>query len=95
MSEEKKNLDELLEEETEDDYEYLTLDFDGEEVACAIIDEFELNGKDYIVLLPDEEEDAVIYSYKEDEEGLELFNLEEDEFQEAVKKYIERAGADE
>lgn len=95
MTEEKKNLEELLDEVTEDDYEYLTLDFDGKEVACAIVDEFEMDDKNYIVLLPDDEEDAYIYSFKEDEEGIELFNLEEDEFNKAVKVYMDRSRVDE
>ncbi|MCF7918962.1 MAG: DUF1292 domain-containing protein [Candidatus Cloacimonetes bacterium] len=80
----------------EEEYDYLTLEFDGEEVQCAIIDEFELDNKKYIVLLPDEEEDAYIYSYTEDEEGgIELINLEEDEFQKAVDEFTKRSEIDE
>jgi len=76
----------------EEEYDYLTLEFDDGEVECAIIDEFKMDGKNYLVLLPDEEDDAYIYSFKEDEEnGIELTNLEEPEFNKAVAEYMKRA----
>ncbi len=99
MSEQEKNLKngkEIKSDAEESDLEYLTLDFNGEEVECAIIDEFELNGKKYMVLLPDDEEEAYIYSFEEDEQGeISLTDLEEEEFQIAVNIYTKRSEADE
>ncbi len=99
MSEQKKNLKngkEIKTELEESEVEYLTLDFNGEEIECAIIDEFELNGKKYMVLLPEDEEEAYIYSFDEDEQGeITLNNLEEEEFQIAVELYTKRSEADE
>jgi len=87
-----KDVEELLEEE---EY-FLTLDFDGEQVECAIIDEFEMDGKKYIVLLPEDEEEAYIYSYEEKEDGeMTLSNLEEDEFKKAADFYMEQNPIDE
>lgn len=88
-----KELEKIAEETVseEEELEYLTLDFDGEEVHCAIIDEFLMDGKRYIVLYPDDEEDAYIYSYTEDEDGeLELFNLDDEEFEKAVNLFNSR-----
>jgi NAD(P)H-flavin reductase len=99
MSDKKKkelDLATKLKEEEEMDMDFITLEFDGEDVECAIIDEFELNGKKYMVLLPEDEEDAYIYSFEEDEEGeITLSNLDEDEFKIAVEFYTKRAEADE
>jgi hypothetical protein len=80
----------------DEEYDYLTLDFDGEDVQCAIIDEFEMDNKKYIVLLPDGEgEDAYIYGYKEDESGIELINLEDEEFKKAIEEFMKRSEEDE
>ncbi len=108
MCEEKKNCgcnvenddcnctDEHVDCNCEEEYDYLTLEFDDGKVECAIIDEFEMDSKNYIVLLPDEEDDAYIYSYTEDEEkGIELTNLEEEEFKKAVDAYMKRSEANE
>jgi len=92
MTKEKKKEKGIMEEKVEEnDQEFVVLDFDGEEVECAIIDEFEMEGKHYIVLFPEDEEDAYIYSYKEDDEGeITLSNLEEEEFKKAVELYKKR-----
>jgi len=92
MTKEKKKEKGIREENVEEnDQEFVVLDFDGEEVECAIIDEFEMGGKHYIVLFPEDEEDAYIYSYKEDDEGeITLSNLEEEEFKKAVELYKKR-----
>ncbi|MDP8220973.1 MAG: DUF1292 domain-containing protein [Candidatus Stygibacter frigidus] len=91
MSDKKK-----VEKELDQEEYFLTLDFDGEEVECAIIDEFEMDGKNYIVLLPEDEEEAYIYSYTETEDGeMTLDNLEEDEFKKAADFYMEQNSIDE
>ncbi len=62
----------------EDDDICVTLDFeDGSQKECEILTIFEADGRDYIVLIPTEEEDdeeieegeIFIYRYHEDEEG--------------------------
>lgn len=76
----------------EDEAMFVTLDLDdGTNVECEILTIFEVNGQDYIALLPltednDEEGDEVfIYRYSEDEEGNpSLDNIEDDEEYEAV-----------
>lgn len=59
---------------------------DGREVSAAVLEIFELNNKEYIALLPVEEESVLLYEFKEDEEGVELVNIESDEEFEAVSQ---------
>ena len=75
-----KNFDE------NDDEMYVTLELDdGQEVECVVITILEANGRDYIVLLPDdtadtEEGEVFLYRYKQDAEGHpDLENIESDE----------------
>ena len=60
----------------------LTLD-DDTEVECEVIGIFEAEGREYIALVPveeDEESDLYIYRYLEDEEGNPVLdNIESDE----------------
>lgn len=59
----------------------LTLD-DDTELECGILGVFAVDGiegKEYIALLPLEDETVLLYEYKEDEEGIELLNIESDE----------------
>lgn len=67
---------------------------DGTEVECDILTIFELNGQDYIVLLPleedgeeNEEGTVYIYRYFEDEDGNpSMENIEDEEEYEAVEE---------
>jgi len=78
------------------DYEYdtitLSLD-DGTELECIVLEIFEVDGKEYIALQPqdDEEEDNVfLYRYIEDEDGEpQLVNIEDDDEFEAVADAFE------
>lgn len=73
----------------EDDELFVTLTLDDDsEVECEVITIFEVEGQDYIVLLPveqseDEEGEVYIYRYFEDEDGEPgLDNIEtEEEFE--------------
>jgi Protein of unknown function (DUF1292). len=56
----------------------LTLD-DDTELECGIIGVFEVEGKDYIALLPTEEETVLIYEFKETEDDVELGMIEDDD----------------
>lgn len=63
----------------------LTLE-DGREVSAAVLETFEINNKQYIALLPVEEENVLLYEFKEDGESVELINIESDEEFEAVSQ---------
>ena len=79
--------DELLEEEYDDEEEYVTLSFDdGEEVECEVYGVFECDGKEYIALLPDDDTDDIyIYGYTELEDGdYDLRDLDDEEFEKAA-----------
>ncbi len=82
----------------EDDDICVTLDFeDGSQKECEILTIFEADGRDYIVLIPtdedtdDEEEgDIYIYRYHEDEEGNpSLEELQSDQEYELVEARFE------
>lgn len=71
----------------------VTLTLEDEDVLCEIITLFESEGKEYIVLLPldengeNEDGDVWIYEFKRDTDGgdnHELINIEEDEEYERV-----------
>ena len=71
----------------------LTLD-DNEEVECSIITTYEIEDKEYIVLLPlDENGDVWIYRFVRDTTGgndHEIINIEDDdEYEIAVDKFDE------
>ena len=52
---------------------------DGEDVTCAVIGTFDVEGKEYIALLPETGEDVYIYSYTEDGDNVQLDRIETDE----------------
>ncbi|HHW67184.1 MAG: hypothetical protein PWP07_1685 [Epulopiscium sp.] len=56
---------------------YLTLD-DDTELKCDVVGTFEVDNKDYIALLPEGEDQVLLYGYREDEEGLEILNIDDD-----------------
>lgn len=71
---------------------YMTLSFDnGDEEECLIIGVFEVDGKEYIALDPENEDDDIyLYGYKEiSEEEFELIDIEDDAEFEAVSKEFE------
>ncbi|MDR1953466.1 MAG: DUF1292 domain-containing protein [Clostridiales Family XIII bacterium] len=69
---------------------YVTLEYDdGTVVESEVMGVFEVNGKEYISLIPnDGSDDVYIYGYKEseeDEDDFELIDIEDDaEFEAAV-----------
>ena len=74
-----------------DDEMYVTLELDdGSEVECVVITILEADGRDYIVLLPEdgkeaEEGEVYLYRYTEDEDGQpNLENIEDDDEYEIV-----------
>ena len=64
-----------------EDGDFITLEFDdGAEVECEIMGIFDVDGKEYIALIPDDDTDDVyLYGYKEiSEEEFELIDIEDD-----------------
>jgi len=85
-----KTRDEIDEEE-DDEPMIITLEFeDGEEVEAEAMGIFEVDGKDYIALIPDDgSDDVYIYGYQEiDDEEFELIDIDdEDEFEKVVAEF--------
>ncbi len=57
---------------------------DGSEMECAIMDEFEAEGRNYVVLSPVEEGDVIgddeyLYRYEEDGDDMILSYIEDDD----------------
>ena len=79
------------------DADFLTLEFDdGAEVECEIMGVFDLDGKEYIALLPEDgSDDVYIYGYKEvGEDEFELIDIEDDEEFERVVAEFDKVVAD-
>lgn len=54
-----------------------------------------MEGKDYIALLPEGEDEVLIYNYIEDEEGIEILNIDDDEEFDKVSEAFLNEFADE
>ena len=69
----------------------ITLEFDdGEDVECEIMGIFDVDGKEYIALVPlDGSDDVYIYGYKEQgEDEFELIDIDDDkEFEKVVAEF--------
>lgn len=81
MAEDKHVHDENCNCGCEDEADFITLEFDdGKEVECEIMGVFEVEGKEYIALIPDDDTDDVyLYGFKElDDEEFELIDIEDD-----------------
>lgn len=62
------------------DHEHITLTLDdGSELECHVLGTFEVDEIEYIALLPIGEEEVFLYRYEENDEGIELLNIEDDE----------------
>ena len=82
----------------EEEEDVITLEFeDGEEVVCTILGVFDVNGKEYIALIPEDgTDDVYLYGYKEiNEEEYELIDIEDDAEFELVAKEFEALTAEE
>ena len=56
----------------------LTLE-DDTELVCGIIGVFEVDGVEYIALLPEEDDTVLIYQYNEKGDDIELALIEDDD----------------
>jgi len=67
----------------------ITLD-DDTELECNVIGIFEVNDKEYIALLPIDDDSVLLYQYSEEDESVELTSIEDDdEFQEVTDAFFE------
>ena len=70
---------------------YVTLEYDdGTEVETEIMGTFEVGGKEYIALIPDDDSDDVyLYGYAEvNDKEFELLDIEDDEeFERVVQEF--------
>ena len=81
-----------------EDADFITLEFDdGVEVECEIMGVFEVEGKEYIALLPDDDTDDVyLYGFKEiNDDEFELVDIEDDAEFEKVAAEFEKVTAEE
>ena len=70
-----------------DEAEFITLEYDdGTVVECEIMGIFDVDGKDYIALIPDDgSDDVYIYAYEEKEnDEFEILDIEDDALFERV-----------
>ena len=82
----------------EDEAEFITLEFeDGTEVEAEIMGIFDVEGKEYIALIPDDDSDDVyLYGYQEvSDEEFELIDIEDDDEFDKVVKVFEELTAEE
>lgn len=67
----------------------LTLD-DGSVLECQVLGVFEVENKEYIALLPVDEDTVLLYEYNETDEGIELENIDsEKEYDLVVEAFYE------
>lgn len=59
---------------------------DGRKLTCIVLATFEVKEKEYIALLPENEEDVFLYELIDSENGIELINIENDNEFELVSK---------
>lgn len=68
--------------------ETIKLEFPTGIVECNILGGFQVQGKDYIALVPaDGGDDVFFYGYTEENDKLELRNLSEEEFNLAAEEF--------
>lgn len=68
----------------EDPVIYVTFEDENKEVACDVLGIFEVDEVEYIALAPQDEEDVLIYRYKENGDDIQLDEIESDEEYEKV-----------
>ena len=76
-----------------DEREFITLEYgDGSELECEILGVFDVDGKEYIALLPqDDSEEIFLYGYMElENDEFELIDIDDDEEFEKVSAEFNR-----
>lgn len=72
--------------------EFMTLLLeDDKELKCSVLEIFEVEGHEYIALLPIEQDEVLVYRYIEhDDDNFELSNIEsDDEFEKIQNAFLE------
>lgn len=64
---------------------HLTLE-DDSKLECVVVADFEVEGKTYMVLLPEAQEKVFVYEYKENQKGFQLLKIEDDQEFDLVSK---------
>ena len=80
-----------------DEAEFITLEYDdGTVVECEIMGIFDVDGKEYIALIPDDgSDDVYIYAYEEKEnDEFEILDIEDDALFERVAAEFDAIMAD-
>lgn len=73
-----------------DDHDVVTLTLeDGSELECPILDIFELDDQEYIALLHPVDDVALLYRFKDHEDGtIEIDSIESDDEFEKVSEFV-------
>ena len=80
----------------EEDYEKMNIELDdGTNIDCFVLGVFGVEDKEYIALVPEGEENVLLYIYVEDGEEIELLNIEDDSEFEMVSEVFETLFMDE
>jgi uncharacterized protein YrzB (UPF0473 family) len=80
----------------DDDYEKMSIELDdGSNIECFVLGVFGVEEKEYIALVPEGEENVLLYEYSEDGEEIELLNIEDDSEFEMVSEVFETLFMDE
>lgn len=76
---------------------YVMFDGEDEEVACDVLGIFEVEGKEYIAIVPqDSDDDVLLYGFEENDEGdVNLTEIETDDEYEKVAVAFEEDFFDE
>lgn len=70
---------------------YVTFEDEDEEVACDVLGIFEVDGQEYIALVPqDSDDDVLLYHFSEENDEVNLSEIESDEEYEKVAAAFEQ-----
>lgn len=76
----------------EEEYDVVSLELDdGSMMECPVLDIFELDGKEYISLLHVEDDVAMLYGFRDNEDGtIDVSDIENDEEFDKVSEMAEK-----
>ena len=70
---------------------YVTFEGEEEEVACDVLGVFDVDGQEYIAIIPqDTEDDVLLYRFDEEDDDVNLTEIESDEEYEKVAVAFEK-----
>lgn len=75
---------------------YVTFEDEDKEVACDVLGVFDVDGQDYIALIPqDTEDDVLLYRFAEEDDEVSLTEIESDDEYEKAAAAFEKEFFDE